>query len=473
MKFLKLLFRKTSLLFFAFLFVGKVANAQLSEWSMYNMEPVFQSVYFNPAAKPLNKLSIGLPLISSVGFEFKHTGFKIGDLLNGQLLDINKAIGSMSKTNFISLGTSYDLFHIRMKVRKSYIGFYVQDNINFMHSYPKEFYQLLWEGNVGFQNKTIDLKKYSYDLNYYRSYAFHISHDFKKLRIGANVKYLTGFANLHSDINKFDLSFNDRFETSVDADASIYSAGLFPNDSTKDFDDSDVMEDRIMKQQTLANKNKGFGLDIGATYQLNKKWEFGASMTNLGRITWKEETFRRTMNGDGNFQGFDIANEYLKNEKTNEKSLTKKIENDFKYSTGVGKYSTWLIPRFALQAKYNLSKNTYLANNLFIEKYKTIRFANSLAIYHQFGRVLGASLNATYAYKTINNIGVGVYLKLGPAQLYLSGDNLIGVAFRSMSDGMEINQKVLAPVKVYNVRLGMNLVFGRVTGPSTQTYQFK
>lgn len=469
MRLFNAMFRKVCCIFCVFACSASITYAQLSEWTMYNMEPVFQSVYFNPAAKPLNKVSIGLPFISSLSFDMRNTGFKVGDLIKVKEINPSTAIANMATNNFFSTSFSYDIFHFRIKIQKTFVGFYIQDNVTFMHSYPKDFYKLIWEGNVGFQNKTIDLKNLSLDMNAYRAYAFHASHEFKKLRIGTNIKYLTGFANVHSDINKMDLSFNDRFEVSTNADAAIYTAGLIPNDSTKESENSELQK----KFTSPASNNKGWAIDIGATYSISKKFELGLAITNFGKINWKEEAYKRNINGAGSFQGFDVANEFLKAEPSSEEEITKKFENDFKYTTSIGGYSTWLLPRFTIQVRYNFTKNTYLTNNIFIEKYKVFRIANSLAVYHQFGRVLGASINATYAYKTINNLGLGVYAKLGPAQIYLVGDNLLGFGLRSLVDGLEINQKVIAPLKVFNFRLGMNLVFGRVSEPSSQSYEFK
>jgi hypothetical protein len=433
------------------------------------MEPVFQSIYFNPAAKPLNNVSVGLPVISSFGLDFRNTGFKIGDLIKDQI-DVGSAIGAMRKTNFLSQNLTYDLFHFRIKVRKSDFGFYVQDNLSFLHSYPKQFYELLWYGNGNLNGQTLDFKKLSYDLNYYRTYGFHFSHEFKKLRIGANLKYLTGFANAYTKINKLNVGFTDRYEVTADADASFYTAGLIPNDSTRG-DEYD--QDAIMKSQGLNNSNKGWGIDIGASYKINKHWEVGGAITNIGTIKWKQNAYQHKLNGGGEFQGFDLANEFLAGKTTTDEQVLNGVKQDFSYNTQVGSYRTWLIPRFNAQIRYNLRSNTYFTNTVFFEKYKTARFVNSLAIYHQFGKVLGSSLSINYAYRSINNIGFGIYAKLGPCQIYMVGDNVAGVFLRSMFNGFIVDRGVLAPVKMYNLRLGMNLVFGSARTPNKQTYRFK
>ncbi len=453
----------------AILLKSQIGQAQLSEWTMYNMEPVFQSIYFNPAAKPLNNVSIGLPALSSIGLDFRNTGFKVGDLIKEEI-DPGAAIKSMNKDNFLNQTFSYDLFHLRLKARKTYVGFYVQDNLNFLHSYPKQFYELIWFGNGNLNGQTLNLKNLSYDLNYYRTFGLHLSHEFKKLRIGTNLKYLTGFANAYTKINNLDLSFTDRYEISSNADASFYTAGFIPNDST-----TSILDDQsnILKYQTFRNPNKGWGLDLGAHYKINSTWEVGGAITNVGSITWKDGAYRHRLNGGGSFEGFDIANEFLSGKNTSDKEVTDGIKSDFKYTTQVGSYTTWLTPRFNVQARYNLRRNTYFTNNLFFEKYKAPRFANSLAVYHQFGKVMGASLSVNYAYRSINNIGLGVYAKLGICQFYVAGDNIVGVAMRSIFNGFEINKKVLAPVKMYNIRFGMNLVFGTTRIPTKQTYRFK
>jgi hypothetical protein len=84
----------------------------------------------------------------------------------------------------------------------------------------------------------------------------------------------------------------------------------------------------------------------------------------------------------------------------------------------------------------------------------------TLGLTKNFGKRFTASGTYTISNNSYNNIGLGTSLNLPPFQLYLVGDNILMAAF----GGKELN-KFINNTQVFNLRLGLNLVFGWDKGP--------
>jgi hypothetical protein len=70
--------------------------------------------------------------------------------------------------------------------------------------------------------------------------------------------------------------------------------------------------------------------------------------------------------------------------------------------------------------------------------------------------------------KSAANLGIGIVYKPGPFQLYMVMDNILPASFVRISDPeLEIDGLLLPyQIKNFNLRLGMNLVFGRIKDES-------
>ena len=54
-------------------------------------------------------------------------------------------------------------------------------------------------------------------------------------------------------------------------------------------------------------KNKGFALDIGATYEFSDKITFGASLIDFGTIRWRDGTYNLNGNASYKYNGVDLS----------------------------------------------------------------------------------------------------------------------------------------------------------------------
>jgi hypothetical protein len=82
----------------------------------------------------------------------------------------------------------------------------------------------------------------------------------------------------------------------------------------------------------------------------------------------------------------------------------------------------------------------------------------SASLQKDFGRWVSTSVSYSVINGIFNNIGGGLSLNLAPVQLYFVGDNLLSAPF-------SINS-----IQNFNLRFGLNLIFGAEKPNKKETY---
>ena len=112
-----------------------------------------------------------------------------------------------------------------------------------------------------------------------------------KLRIGVKGKLLFGIAAVSIDNKSLGITVNEDYSHSIDANLAVnisaplnvYMDSNNNIDSLK-FDDTRFKTASGVVDFLSGKKNMGFGMDIGATYDLNDRITLSASITDLGFI---------------------------------------------------------------------------------------------------------------------------------------------------------------------------------------------
>ena len=89
-----------------------------------------------------------------------------------------------------------------------------------------------------------------------------------------------------------------------------------------------------------------------------------------------------------------------------------------------------------------------------VYQFRRVRTGLTLGISHDIRRAFSVAVTNTTAYRKLINIGIGFIIKPGPFQFYVVGDNLN--VLLSPITPTSLNEKT------FSLRVGMNLVFGRV-----------
>lgn len=439
--------------FLLLLFLAKIASLQAQQnFTLHSMNSIVQSLYVNPSNFPLNNINIGLPGISSTYFGVTNTAFRYHDLIykrpdDSLTFDMNKAISKMSDNNYLMLSAQTDLLTVGFRVKKNYFNITATEKFIGIANYSKGLVDFLWNGNGPQIGKTIDIG-IGLQYTHYREYGInYVRQITSKLTAGAKLKYLYGMENTQTVRANASLYTEPTdFTLKTQTDILINQSGGFKQLTSDTFN---------LKQYAFGLNNKGFGLDLGATYKISDKISVNASLIDFGGINWKSDVRNYTTNNPNSvytFKGIYI-NELINDTTSLNEAFNKTLDSayaSFKIDTTKNSYRTRLNRQVYIGGTYNLNEQfqtNLLLHGFFIDG--KMRPGVSASIGGKFGKLIHMNLSYSIFNKSYTNVGWGISFNTrAGTQFYLVSDNVIGAIFPQ-------NAKSL------NIRIGMNLRFGK------------
>ena len=426
------------------------ANAQ-QEATLYFMSYVPQSSYLNPAFIPKQKLSIGIPG-SSVFVQYGNNGFSYTDFVSKQggvvTADLDKLYGSLKDKNYIVNATQADLLRVNFRLTPK-LFFLINATAKSYSSVmlPKELAGILLKGTTPLVASSSSFALEGESTTYGElgvGAAYQVN---PKLSVGGRVKFLTGIVSGSTESARGNIALDNNYSVTLSADANIRTSGIKNIENGK-------ISDYL--------KNSGLSFDLGGTYRLLKNLTLSASVLDIGSISWQNDLNAYSLDSrkaNYTFKGIDLQkvldgdDNYLTAEGD---SLKKHFT--FKETTTAG-YSTLLPAKAYLGGRYNLKERLSVCALLFTEQYRG-RFLPgfSASLQKDFGRWVSTSVSYSVINGIFNNIGGGLSLNLAPVQLYFVGDNLLSAPF-------SINS-----IQNFNLRFGLNLIFGAEKPNKKETY---
>ncbi|ELR69666.1 hypothetical protein C900_04891 [Fulvivirga imtechensis AK7] len=195
--------------------------------------------------------------------------------------DIGTFIGELDRENIIGagqdvmlLGIAYQLTHTR---HRATIGFGITDRMSASFRYPKSLLQLAWKGNAQFEGQRVDLSQVSLDARYFREFAFAGAMDILRvgdlrLRGGASLKFYYGLAAIYMPANQLFFTTGENGDyLQLDYDYSIYTSG-------------------IENFSFFKGRGHGWGGNVGITMSYEKRHYFDVGVSDIGSITFFNET---------------------------------------------------------------------------------------------------------------------------------------------------------------------------------------
>ncbi len=293
-------------LFFAFLLllVGGSVQAQRG-YTMNFMSQIPQQSKYNPAYYTCYKTYIGFPGLSGVQVQVNNDFLSISRLGrrgdSSFIIDVNKFVSSAFNNNNIGFEVSEDLINFGFKINdKNQIHFALgvegyanlqitKNTLNFLLRGPGLF--------IG-KGETEALSGNSIDFNLYGvvslGYARRISKD---LSIGARFKLLSGITNVYTSSSKVNVKIDDGHDPFTtpyryDLKPEIALQGSFrdcPEDSNMFYALRNLQEiGSAISMPEKITDNLGMAFDIGATYDISEDLSLGASVYDIGSITWNK-----------------------------------------------------------------------------------------------------------------------------------------------------------------------------------------
>ncbi|MEN8248257.1 MAG: DUF5723 family protein [Bacteroidota bacterium] len=477
-------YTKTILLTFVLLTIGKLAYGQ-QEFTLYHMPSLAQSTYLNPAAVPEHKVSISLPILSGGFGGFNNSAINVKALLSTDgTLDFNRFVESLDeKKNYLGAGANAEIFNLRIKAANNFfsLGSRVVADVRF--NYPKDLFGLLSEGISG----DYSLSGLALNVNSYIEYAagYTWAKPDSKWTFGGRVKFLHGLANIqtkNTDINvHVNEAVDDIYTYDVDVDAMVNLGLAVDGDKYNSFEDlSDmVIEDikdpsgwgglELLNLVDEYKPNKGIAMDLGATFQYTKNLSFGASVLNLGFINWK--SFAQNYHIDTQFTvegvtaevDFSADMDSLINAQVD--SLLQFYGDELSdIDTTYNSYKIGMPTQMFLSANYQITPKFRATGSLFTEFHNGVSFGTVVGANYRFGRSFHLTASWWWFRKSATNLGIGMVIKPGFGQIFVIFDNVLPAHLVKISDPEMGVDNIWLPyqAKNFNVRAGINLVFGKI-----------
>jgi outer membrane protein OmpA-like peptidoglycan-associated protein len=418
-------------------------------FTLYSLDNTPQANYVNPGFKQMNRLYVSLPM-GMQSFAGINSGFKINDILQKRVqddsLDLTPslAVAKMAKSNFLNVDSYNELLGVGFRMKKNYLSFNVSNRLQARFSYPKDLFKIAVEGNgKELLGQRASLSGLGLDALSYIEYGVGFNRDINsKLTVGGRLKFLSGVANVQTKKSELGLYTDPTtFDITVDGEMMINSSNV-----------AQLMDSSFSPMDMLSStfnfKNRGVGVDLGASYQLNDKIRLTTSLLDFGYIKWNNDvTNYSTNNVNYSFKGVDL-NAVLFDSVNIASSLMDTLNSTFKLQETNNAYNTGLRTRFYVGANYSINKyftGGVLMYNEFVASKYTAGFSLSSTV--KVKNWLSASLNYSVYGRSFNNIGFGLNLKGGPLQFYVMADNVL--AFLNPSNA-----------KYVHLSTGINIVIG-------------
>jgi hypothetical protein len=472
--------KKTYILLLILAVILADASAQDSQVMYFMNLP--QNHMLNPALRPSNSVYIGLPVVSGINLNINNNFVNFSDIfMKGQPkdsiisflhpdYDVNKFLAKIKDKNSIEPEAAIQLLGVGFSVGKDgYVFLDINDRIDGNIVLPGDLFKLALKGNEEFVGSKIDLSSLRGDIKYYREFGLGYSRNFTdKLRVGIKGKLLFGIADASIDNKSLGVTVNDDYSHTFDANLAVNLSGPVNvymdskhNIDSVVFDNSRFKTSSGISDFFSGKKNMGLGLDIGATYDLTDRIVISASITDLGFIRWTKDVTNLKANNQFEFSGLNMLDVFNGTKTIDElgNDMLDSLKNAFVVSKSKEAYTTYLPFGISLGGSYNVTKQITLGLLSYSRIIGSqIREALTLSANINLGNAFSTSLSYTAENYQYDNLGAGLAFRAGVAQFYLVTDR-IPIMWNIIKND---NSSIPLPANwnTFNLRLGMNLVFG-------------
>lgn len=437
-------------------------NAQ-NNLTLYHMESIPQVLSVNPAFDPDCKWYFGTPALSGFDFTFKSSQLsarKMSNIFEQETgsdsfrINLNNLSDLVGRNAFVNVDANIELLTVGFRLNKSFFHASLTEKIKTRVDIPGDIFKFAFQGNGG--------ENLGYEFNF--SPGFDLLHTRElavgyqrtslgdKLKIGGRLKYVYGVNTINTERNN--LTFTTRpedFAYTLSSDIKINAASSFINvDGALGSDSSGSSVVPEPGKIAFGADNWGWGIDLGASYDITKRITVSASVVDLGRIYWNENTINaQSRNPDASyeFRGVDVK-DFFGDSTGGGQAIVDTLLERFALDTTREGFTTGLMGAMYVGGTFKVfekHKAGVLLNGSFYNK----RFYPGITISwnSRFGRVLGLSASYSATRGNLTNIGIGSSLNLGPEQFYFVSDNIIGSA--------------IGNTRNIGFRFGWNHTFGR------------
>ena len=444
-------------------FVVLAQNKQL----LYDFQEIPQALLLNPGMQTAYKWHAGIPLLSGIAFQAGTSGISVNDIFANDGLDINdkvrdRAINGLSIRDEISGVYQIEVFYGGFRGRdrpENYFSFGMYNEGVGINYWPRDLAILAFDGNADQIGRRFDLSHLKTRGELLNVFHFGWNRTMsRELTLGARLKLYSGIIEFNSSTN--DGTFvtengtNNILSNTLEADMQLRTSGL---DDIRDILNDDSIDNvsgitSIFTRRGFFGGDLGLGLDLGATYQLDRRTYLSGSILDIGLMYHSGDVRNFTLEGNATIEGVEvILPDALANPTADLwQQLVDEIEALIPFEENSNSYITFRPTKFYGMIRHNFGedgigdeicdcdyrtnakdnvlpyKNSVGGQIYAINRPRGPQMAVTAFYQRRFGNTL--ALRGTYTVDkfTYTNVGLGMSLQAGPVNFYILADNLLG-----------------------------------------------
>ncbi|WP_299617156.1 DUF5723 family protein [uncultured Tenacibaculum sp.] len=415
---------------------------------LYGFDKIPQGLLLNPGAETAYKYHIGVPLLSGISTSVNTSGFTLADLFSNDNIDFttkfNNVVSNLGTNDYAYINSQIEVINAGYQLnKKDYISVGYYTEVDAFLKIPKDFAELIRDGNAGFLNRSFLFSNLAAKADVLGVIHAGITRKFnEKFIAGARLKIYSGALNVTSTGNTG--SFTTRLGSSgiyqhslTNINLNGYSSGLYDENNEFGVESSDITGNIFL------GSNLGLGIDIGFTYAIDEQTEISASLLDVGFISYSNKVRNGTVEGNYIFDGiefqFDNTNpDYWQ-------QLNDEINARIPRSENTESYSVMRPVKFNFAGKYSFGKsrreencadmsfNDYYDNAIGGQIFSVLTpIGPRFALTGFYERKLSERFNTRVTYTiddfSSTNFGFGISANVWKLNIYTAVDNVLGLS---------------------------------------------
>ncbi|WP_299673807.1 DUF5723 family protein [uncultured Tenacibaculum sp.] len=411
---------------------------------LYGFDKIPQGLLLNPGAETDYKYHVGVPVLSGISMSVNTSGFTVADLFRDDNIDFttkfNNVVSNLGSNDYAYINSQIEVINAGYQLnKKDYISVGYYTEVDAFLKIPKEFIELIKDGNAPFVNRSFLFSDLAMKADVLGVIHAGITRKFNdKFIAGARLKIYSGALNVTSTGNRG--SFTTRlgrttlYEHSLNnVNVNGYTSGLYNENEEFDLQSSDITGNIFL------GSNLGLGFDLGFTYVVDDQTELSASLLDVGFISYSNKVRNGTVAGNYIFSGIDFRFDNTNPDYWQE--LNDEINDRIPRSENTESYSVMRPLKLNLAGKYSFGKsrreescsdmsfNDYYNNTVGGQLFSVLtpigpRFALTGFYERKFSKRFNTKITYTVDDFSNSNIGLGISANVWKLNIYTAVDNV-------------------------------------------------
>ena len=401
-----------------------------------------QQTLANPAALQDHHVTVGLFSVGA-GYFSPFAVNDAGEVRDGTLfIDPDQFINRLNvRGNDQRFGVNVDGLAFNYRRKGWQAGFSHRVRAEGAMDLPRGLVELAAYGNAPYVGTPLQVMPII-DAFAFQEFAVHGAATlWDNLTVGGRVKLLRGVGAIQTTTADVILETDpDFYETSLQTNVTLNTAG-YP----VSFDGTGIDFGEI---EGFGSAGSGFGVDLGAVYKHEDKWEAGLSIRDLGAIAWTGDAMQHRSNGSFEFRGYEGNIFDDGGVEFDVEGTVDSIIGAVQFVSTEQSFTTALPTKVQGTFRYALAPTTTMHGTLFATNTTTWHTGFGVGLGQRVGKWLHAGALAGMR-RGGGYLGLNVLFDAWGPQFYVACDDVLAIA--------NLNE-----AKSAYVRAGLNLAFGQV-----------